>query len=146
MSYIKIWVHAVWTVKSRKPLLTPEVRKDFFNHIHQNALSKDILMDSVGGHNNHVHCLFRIKSNQAMDKIMQLIKGESSYWFNKSGLNRLKLQWQKEYFAVSVSESLVGRVRNYILTQEEHHKKRTWEDEYREFIEKYGFVVIKEED
>lgn len=146
MSYVKIWVHAVWTVKNREPVLTSEVRQVMFDHIQQNALSKEILMEIVGGHNNHVHCLFRLRNNQTIENVMQLIKGESSFWFNKSGLSRQKLNWQKEYFAVSVSESQVGKVKNYILTQEEHHKTKTWEVEYNEFIEKYGFVVFKDND
>lgn len=146
MSYIKIWIHAVWTVKNRKPILTSEVRQLLFDHIHQNALSKEILMEIVGGHNNHVHILFRLRNNQTIENVMQLIKGESSFWFNKNGLSQQKLNWQKEYFAVSVSESQVNKVKNYILTQEEHHKKKTWEDEYNEFIEKYGFVVFKDEE
>jgi len=144
MSYVKIWIHAVWTVKNRKPILSIEARKTLFEHIHKNAFEKEILMEIVGGHNNHVHCLFRLRNNQTIENVMQLIKGESSYWFNKSELSRLKLNWQKEYFAVSVSESQVDTVKNYIATQEEHHKKKTWEDEYNEFIEKYGFVIIKD--
>jgi len=146
MSYVKIWIHVVWTVKNRKPILTSEVRQTLFDHIHQNALSKEILMEIVGGHNNHVHSLFRLRNNQTIENVMQLIKGESSFWFNKSGLSQQKLNWQKEYFAVSVSESQAGKVKNYILTQEEHHKKKTWEDEYNEFLEKYGFVVFKDEE
>ena len=146
MSYVKIWIHAVWTVKNRKPVLASEIRQEVFEHIHQNALSKEILVETVGGHHNHVHCLFRLKNNQTIENVMQLIKGESSYWFNKSGLSRLKLNWQKEYFAVSVSESQVEKAKNYILTQEEHYKKKTWEDEYNEFIEKYGFAVFKNKD
>jgi len=146
MSYVKIWIHAVWTVKNRKPILTSEVRQTLFDHIHQNALSKEILMEIVGGHNNHVHCLFRLRNNQTIENVMQLIKGESSFWFNKSGLSQQKLNWQKEYFAVSVSESQVGKVKNYILTQEEHHRTKTWEEECNEFIEKYGFVVFKDEE
>lgn len=74
---------------------------------------------------------------------MQLVKGESSYWFNKQKLCNLKLVWQKEYFAVSVGESQMKAVKNYILNQETHHKKKTWEDEYNEFIRNYGFKVFK---
>jgi len=146
MSYVKIWIHAVWTVKNRKSILTSGIKEDLFNHIHQNALAKQILMEIVGGHHNHVHCLFRLRNNQTIEKVMQLLKGESSFWYNNSDFSRFKLNWQKEYFAVSVSESQVGKVKNYILTQEEHHKKKTWEDEYREFIEKYDFVVFKDRD
>jgi REP element-mobilizing transposase RayT len=143
MSFVKVWIHAVWTVKNRQPLLKQEFRKKIFEHIHQNAIKKEILMEITGGHHNHVHCLFRLKNNQTIEKNMQLIKGESSYWFNNMNLAKDKLIWQKEYFAVSVSESQVNAVKKYISNQEEHHKRKTWEDEYNEFIEKYGFTVFK---
>ncbi|MCF6358397.1 MAG: IS200/IS605 family transposase [Draconibacterium sp.] len=143
MSYVKIWIHAVWTVKNRMPLLNHDARENLFTHIHNNALEKEILMEVVGGHNNHVHCLFRLKNNQTIENVMQLIKGESSFWFNKNNLSQNKLNWQKEYFAVSVSESKVDVVKKYIQNQEEHHRKKTWDEEYTEFITKYGFKVIK---
>lgn len=143
MSYVKIWIHAVWAVKNREPVISQENRKILFEHIHQNALEKEILMETVGGYHNHVHCLFRLKNNQTIEKIMQLIKGESSFWFNRNIENHPALNWQKEYFAVSISESQVDNVRNYILDQESHHKKKTWEEEYNEFIQKYGFKTLK---
>ena len=73
---------------------------------------------------------------------MQLIKGESSFWVNKQKLIKSKFEWQDEYFAISVSESQVKAVRKYILNQEEHHKKKTFKQEYDEFIQKYGFQVF----
>lgn len=142
MSFVKIWIHAVWTTKNREPILSSEGRKVLFGHIHQNALEKNILMEVVGGHHNHVHCLFRIKNDQTIEKIMQLIKGESSFWFNKNMSSREKLNWQKEYFAVSIGESQVQAVKKYILNQENHHKKKTWEEEYQEFIKNYGFNIF----
>ena len=78
-------------------------------------------------------------SDQTIQKIVQLIKGESSFWINKNNLIAEKFDWQDEYFAVSVSESVVDKVRNYIKNQEEHHSKKTFEQEYDEFIVKYGF-------
>ena len=143
MSFVKIWIHAVWTVKNRHPLLNQDIRQNVFEHIHQNALDKDIYMEKVGGYHNHVHILFRLKNNQTIENVMQLIKGESSYWFNKAGFITTKFNWQKEYFAVSVSESQVETVKNYISSQEEHHKKKTWEEEYNEFIRHYDFKVFK---
>ena len=68
-----------------------------------------------------------------------LLKGESSYWINKNKLIRQKFEWQDEYFAVSVSESAVNHVRDYIKNQEEHHKKRSFQQEYDEFMRNYGF-------
>jgi len=144
MPFLKIWVHAVWATKGREKLIEKSVRKEMFNHIHENALEKDIMMDSVNGHLEHIHALFRLKSNQTVSKVMQLIKGESSFWVNRNLNLKQKLQWQEEYFAVSVSESQVEAVRNYINNQEEHHKKKTFMEEYDEFIEKYDFEVFKD--
>lgn len=70
---------------------------------------------------------------------MQLIKGESAFWINKEKITKSKFEWADEYFAVSVSESMLDKVRAYIDGQEEHHKKTTFQQEYNEFIKKYKF-------
>jgi REP element-mobilizing transposase RayT len=106
-----------------------------FDHIKQNAPTKKIYIDRVNGYYDHVHCLLSLGSNQTIEKTAQLIKGESSFWFNnKSSLNAPKLDWQDEYFAVSVSESDLARVRAYIDKQEKHHRKKTFKEEYDEFV------------
>lgn len=74
---------------------------------------------------------------------MQLIKGESAYWINKQQLIPQKFFWQEEYYAVSVSESAVGKVRNYIKNQETHHKKKTFEQECTEFLNNYDTESAK---
>jgi len=143
MPFIKIWVHAVWATKRREKLLKKEIRRDVFEHIHQNALKKEILMDCVNGHLEHMHCLFRLKNDQTISKVIQLIKGESSFWINKNKLTKSKFEWQDEYFAVSVSESQVQAVRKYIHNQEEHHKKKPFTQEYEDFVNKYGFRIFQ---
>jgi putative transposase len=70
---------------------------------------------------------------------MQLLKGESSFWINKNKLTKQKFEWQEEYFAGSVSESIIDKVRDYIKNQEIHHKKKTFQEEYDEIISKFGF-------
>ncbi len=82
-------------------------------------------------------------AEQTIAKTVQLIKGESSYWINKNNLCTEKFEWQDDYFAVSVSESGVDAVRKYIKNQEQHHSKKTFQQEYDEFIEKYGFKIMK---
>jgi len=76
---------------------------------------------------------------------MQLVKGESANWFNKQHFIPGKLEWQDEYFAVSVSESVLNKVRDYIKNQEEHHRNKTFQQEYDEFIIKYGFRKFKDD-
>ena len=145
MPFVKIWIHAVWTTKNRTPFLNSEIRQEVFKHIHQYALEKGIYMDTVNGYSEHVHCLFRLKNDQTISKVLQLLKGEPSFWINQQKLTKTKFHWQDEYFAVSVSESQVKAVRKYISNQEEHHKKKSFKEEYDEFIQKYGFQVLKDE-
>jgi REP element-mobilizing transposase RayT len=140
MPFIKAWVHYVWATKNREPVLTDSIRQILFSHIRANAKEKGIYIDRINGYIKHVHCLVSLSSNQTIEKVAQLLKGESSFWFNhQSGISPTPLYWQNDYFAVSVSESGVDKVRAYIDNQEEHHKKKTFAQEYDEFISKYGF-------
>jgi len=141
MPYIKVWIHYVWSTKNRQPILVDAIRDILFEHIKQNAKIKNIYLDRVNGYYDHVHCLVSLGSDQAIDKIAQLIKGESSFWLNnKSGLNAARLEWQDDYFAVSISESALDAVRAYIDNQVSHHQKKTFAEEYQEFISKYRFL------
>jgi REP element-mobilizing transposase RayT len=110
-----------------------------WKHIKENAMEKGIFVDYVNGYKDHCHCLVSLGSEQTISKVMQLIKGESAFWFNKQEMIEEKFEWQTEYFAVSVSESSVDRVRNYIKNQEVHHRGKTYQEEYDEFIIKFGF-------
>jgi len=140
MPFIRVWIHYVWSTKNREPVLIDKFRYQLFEHIKQNALDKKIYLDRVNGYHDHIHCLVSLGSNQTIEKIAQLIKGESSYWFNnKSSFNTRKLEWQDEYWVVSVGESQLGSVRAYIDNQLEHHRKKTFEEEYRDLISDYGF-------
>jgi len=142
MSYLKIWIHLVWTTKNRQPLLTKKIRKPVFKHIRENANKKGIYIDFINGYKEHVHCLISLGSEQNIDKVLMLLKGESSHWINKQKLCRQKFEWQSGYYAVSVSESVLDRVRAYIKNQELHHKKSSFNDEHLDFIEKYKFEVL----
>ena len=145
MPFIKVYIHFVWSTKNRKPFLaSKELRLIMWNHIRENAKSKGIFIDFISGYNDHCHCLVSLGMDQTIQKTMQLIKGESSFWFNNQKIIPEKFQWQEEYFAVSVSESMIDIVRNYIKKQEEHHSKKTFQDEYDEFFEKYGFQKIND--
>lgn len=140
MPYINVYIHFVWSTKNRYPFLDSHQKRELvWKHIKENGRQKGIYIDFVNGYYDHCHCLVSLGVNQTIQKIMQLIKGESSFWINKQGFLKEKFEWQDEYFAVSVSESMIETVRNYIRNQEQHHCKKTFEDEYIEFIEKFGF-------
>ena len=140
MPFIKVYIHFVWSTKNRFPYLnTIDLRKSMWKHIKENSVKKGVFVDYVNGYEEHCHCLISLASDQTIGKIMQLIKGESAYWFNKHKLILQKFEWQDEYFAVSVSESNIEMVRNYIKNQEAHHYKKSYQDEFQEMIDKFGF-------
>ncbi len=139
MPWVRVWIHFVWSTKNREPFLNDEIRKDVFQHIKENARSKEIYIDFIGGYVDHVHCLISLGTDQMIEKLMQLIKGESSFWINKNKLCKTKFAWQDEYFAVSVSETNMDSVRKYIANQEEHHKSKSFEDELNGFMKRAGF-------
>jgi REP element-mobilizing transposase RayT len=116
-----------------------------FNHIRQNAGEKNIHLDFINGYFDHVHSLISFGSDQTLEKVMQLIKGESSFWINKNGLTKTKFAWQDEYFVASVSPSSVERVRQYIANQEKHHSRVSFEAELEDLIARAGFQRFKDQ-
>ncbi len=146
MPFVKVYIHFVWSTKNRYSFLhSKELRLKVWNHIRENALKKGIFIDFINGYSDHCHCLVSLGIDQSIQKVIQLIKGESSYWINKNGLTNEKFEWQDEYYAISVSESKLNNVREYIKNQEEHHLKKTFQQEYEEFNEKNEFDNFKEE-
>jgi REP element-mobilizing transposase RayT len=143
MSYVRVWVHYVWAVKHRQPILTDAYRDPMHQHILENAKSKNIYLDRINGYYDHIHCLISLGKEQTIESVAHLLKGESSNWFNnKSGLNAPRLNWQAEYYAASVSELLIDTTRAYIDAQIFHHKTKTFAEEYEEMIREFGFPKI----
>ena len=140
MPFVKVYIHFVWSTKNRFPYLdSTELRQKVWNHIKENAKEKGIYVDFINGYSDHCHCLISLGVEQNIKKVIQLIKGESSFWINKNQLTKEKFEWQDEYFAISVSESIVDKVRNYIKNQEIHHTRKSFQEEYNEFMVKFKF-------
>lgn len=142
MSFVKIWVHLVFATKNREPLLKKEFRYDLHKHIAENCKDKEIFLRSINGYTDHIHCLISLGKDQNIAKVSQLIKGESSFWINQNKLTHEKFSWQDDYFAVSVSESQINAVVNYINNQEQHHVKKSFNDEVDEFMTKYRWQQV----
>jgi putative transposase len=119
-------------------LIFPELKLALLDHLKLNAKGKNIWIDTVNCVSDHVHTLISLGADQSISKVAMLLKGESSHWINKHDLMRMKFEWQDEYIAVSVGESNVETIQRYILNQEEHHRKKTFEEEFDELVKKYG--------
>lgn len=133
MSFVRIWIHAVFSTKNREPYFDSEIRKKLMHHISENCQKKGIHLDSIGGWSEHLHLLIALGRDQDIARIMMLIKGESSHWLNSQRFFRGKFFWQDDYFAVSVSESMLEDVRKYIANQETHHQAVPFDRELSSF-------------
>ncbi|MBI1936934.1 MAG: IS200/IS605 family transposase [Ignavibacteriales bacterium] len=142
MPYTKIWIHLIWSTKNRERIITKEIKPLLLAHIKENAKNKGIHIDVVNCVQDHIHLVASLGRDQTIGKLVQLIKGESSNWCNKQKILQTKFEWQDEYIVVSVSHSMINKVREYINNQEEHHKRKSFMEEYEDFKNKYGFESI----
>ncbi len=134
MPFTRIWVHLIWSTTNRQCIINKTLKPKLLAHIWENAKRKQIYIDRIDCVEDHCHALISLGASQSISKVAFLIKGESSFWINDNGLVPVKFEWQDEYLAVSVSESQLEKVRSYIKNQDEHHKRRTFKEEYDLFI------------
>jgi len=138
-SLARILVHFVFSTKYRHPFLA---EKNIRNEMHAylggvcKGLGCPVLI--VGGVADHVHILSLLTRTLSVADVMGEIKRESSKWIKSKGGMLTKFAWQNGYGAFSVGQSEVERVRTYIAGQEEHHRKKTFQDEYRAFLKEHG--------
>jgi putative transposase len=144
MPFIRIWVHLIWSTKNREKVISSGLKPMLLEHIKANAKGKNIWIDNVNCVSDHVHALISLGAEQSISRVAMLLKGESSHWINSQDLTKIKFEWQDEYIAISVSESNVEAVRRYILNQEDHHRQKSFTDEYNEFLTKVNASVVSE--
>jgi putative transposase len=141
-SLTKIWIHLIFGTKERFPHINQSFEKQLYDHI-RNLLEKDFdcIVDIINGTADHIQISFLQNQNYSLADIVKNIKGNSSHWINQSKFLRAKFSWQTGYGAFSVSESMINEVRVYIANQKEHHKKISFEEEYKRFADKYGLSI-----
>ncbi len=141
MPYTKVLIHFIWATKNREHLISKELKPLLLRHIKENSVKKEIFIDTINCVSDHIHLLVSLGTEQTIAKTAMLIKGESSFWANKQKLIKNNFGWQDEYIALSVSYSAIDKVRAYILNQETHHKKKTFAEEYEEFLNAHQFEM-----
>ncbi len=119
--------------------LKPNILKKICNQIFANAKKHGIYIDRINDHNDHIHVLMILNPDLGISKQIQLLKGESSHWINKMQLTKDRLYWADKYFASSVSNNKIDFVSKYIENQEEYHRKQTFSEEYKSFLNSLGY-------
>lgn len=137
-SFNKIWIHAIWATKYRMPLVNASIEQKVYQFISEQLREQGCPVRIVNGMPDHIHCLFLLCPRKSIAEIIKQIKGSSSHFINHHNLIASKFAWQTGYAAYSVSESAVDRVFQYIKNQKPHHQKKTFQQEYDDFIELYG--------
>ncbi|QEK52610.1 IS200/IS605 family transposase [Pedobacter aquae] len=137
-SFNKIWIHAIWSTKNRLPLIELTVEQRIYSFISEQFREQSCPVRVINGMPDHIHCLFLLNPQKSIADVIKQIKGSSSHFINQNNLIIEKFAWQTGYAAYSVSESVVDKVLHYIKNQKQHHKKKTFEQEYDEFLKLYG--------
>lgn len=137
-SYNKIWIHAIWATKERRPLIEQAIEKKLFQFMSDQLREQGCPVRIINGMPDHVHCLFLLSPNKSIADVIKQIKGSSSHFINQSNITSEKFAWQTGYAAYSVSESVVEKVFIYIKNQKQHHQKKTFQHEYDDFLKLYG--------
>jgi len=144
MSFIKIWIHCVWTTNRRIAYLKDDVRDKVIYHILDTARDKNIYIDHINGYTEHLHALVSLGGKQNISEIMQNIKGESSFWINKNKLTKLKFEWQDDFYAVSIGMPQLDSLREYIRNQNNHHKIVSWQEELNRLESEYKIIRMRD--
>jgi putative transposase len=137
-SYNKIWVHLIWETLDKQKILTKSARIKVSEYFYEYCKEKNIYMKTNYVNADHAHVLIDLPTNLCVEDCAKLLKGSSSHYINQNRLINTKFFWGRGYGAFSVSASQLVAVTNYINNQEEHHKVKSFNEEYKMFIEKYG--------
>jgi len=136
-TYTNLLTHALFSTKDRRPIIKSEIKSDLYAYmggIITSLKGKPVL---INGPKDHVHLLFVLPSTLSLSDLMEKLKANSSKWAAERW-PRLGFSWQTGYTAFSVSQSKLGEVKAYIARQEEHHRKRTYQEEVLALLKRHG--------
>jgi len=144
-SYSRCWVHMIWATLNREKVLHREARKQLSRFLSDYSKEKGIYMKINYVNAEHTHVLIDLPTHFTIEDAAKLFKGSSSHWINKNRIVRGKFSWGRGYGVFSVSQSKVSEVAQYIANQEEHHRKKSFKEEYEGFIRAYGLQIKPDE-
>ena len=133
-------IHVIFSTKERQKSISDELQPKLWAYMAGIARNQDFEAMIIGGVKDHVHALLLLPPSMPLSKAIQFLKGSSSKWVNEAGVAGNRFSWQEGYGAFSVSASQTPDVVRYIENQAAHHAHKSFEDEFLEFLTKYGVV------
>lgn len=136
-SLAKIYVHIVFSTKQREALIDEEIGSELYKYLNTVLLAIGSSAVNIGGMPDHVHVLTQLSKTHSLSDHIEEIKKRTSKWIKTKGVQYEGFAWQAGYGAFSVSQSQVPVVTEYIRNQKKHHQKLSFQDELRQFLDKY---------
>ncbi|MDO8998721.1 MAG: IS200/IS605 family transposase [Bacteroidota bacterium] len=136
-TYTQIYLQFVFSVKYRDAVINNEWKDELYKYITGIVKNNNHKMICINGIPDHIHILVGLNPVQSISNLLQDIKGNSSKWINEKRLVKGKFEWQEGYGAFSYSQSQIKDIVAYIENQEEHHKKKSFNEEYLDFLKKF---------
>ena len=131
-SHGKVFIHIVFSTKNRMNFFqNHEFRKRMHAYLAGIVRARDCIPIEIGGYSDHVHALIGLANDLSIAEVTKEMKRVSTPWVNGQTCNCGRFSWQEGYSAFSVSESVLPRVVEYIINQEEHHRRMTFDEELR---------------
>jgi putative transposase len=138
-SFASCLIHCVWSTKNREPCLIPDLRERLWPYLGGIAKQNQMKALAIGGAADHVHILLSLPATLSVAKAMQLLKGNSSKWIRETFPKMRSFAWQEGYGAFSVGISGLDATLTYINNQTEHHRKRSFREEFIAMLQKHHF-------
>jgi REP element-mobilizing transposase RayT len=137
-SLSSILIHLIFSTRNREPFITPAIESELFPYVGKILRGLKSPSLAINGTGDHIHVLFALGRVVTVAELVEEVKTNSSKWIKTKGLNFRNFHWQRGYGAFSVGQSNVDSVKRYIHNQKAHHKRVTFQDEYRSFLKRYG--------
>jgi REP element-mobilizing transposase RayT len=136
-TYTQLHVHCIFAVKYRAAVLKDAFRTSLHKYIAGIVQANGHKLLAINSVTDHLHLFFGLNPAQSIAELMRQVKGDSSEWINKHHFTPCRFQWQDGYGAFSNSRSQMKEVVGYIMHQEEHHRKKTFREEYLRMLQDY---------
>jgi REP element-mobilizing transposase RayT len=136
-SLANVLVHIIFSTKNRAPFIKSDIEIELFPYLASIFKACRSPALQIGGTEDHIHVVCSLSRTITIADLLEEVKKSSSKWIKTKGEQYLEFSWQNGYGVFSIGQSQLPVVKSYIVQQKEHHRKKTFQEEYREFLKKY---------
>ena len=139
-TFANLLYHVIYSTKNRQPMIDASFRDELEKYITGIIHNEGCRLLEIGGMPDHLHVVARLRPDRSVSEMVRLIKANSSKWVNETRGRKDRFEWQLGFGAFTVSQSQLDATRDYVRRQEEHHRSRSFRDEYLEFLNRHNIA------